>query len=110
MPAPFVVDVGAFQAAFPTFRTTDPLFIAATMARASRMHDSTVWGAQWADGIWLLTAHWLTIDPFGTNTALKPDARSTYGDQWELMKRTVVGGGFGVASCIGGGGGGGYPP
>jgi hypothetical protein len=104
----FLPDVGAFQAAFPVFRTTDALFIAATLARAARSISLDVWGTQYMDGIWLLTAHWLTVDPFGSTTALKADAKSTYGEQFEAMKREVVGGGF-VAGGRGAGYGGSYP-
>jgi hypothetical protein len=92
------VDVGSFQAAFPVFRDTDPEFIKAMLARAYRWVDPNVWGVLQDDGAWLLTAHWLTVDPFGTSTAAEPGEKTTksvYGDQFEVMKRAVTRGKFG---------------
>jgi hypothetical protein len=110
------VDLPTFQLTFPTFKKTNPAFVEATLARASRMISPLVWGAQTDDGIGLLTAHWLSQDPLGTTTALESGAsqRTVYGDQYEAMKRAVVGGGFGVSGVSGGGwpwgGGGGCIP
>jgi hypothetical protein len=96
------MDVGTFQAAYGAFRTTDPLVVSAALGRATRMHSADVWGAQLDDGIGLLCAHYLTVDPFGSTTALVPGQGSTYLDQWKEMRRAVVGGGFGVAGGRGG--------
>jgi hypothetical protein len=98
---PFVPNVGLFQAAFPVFISTNPIQIAATMLRASRNVSARVWGAPYTDGIWLLTAHWLTVDPMGSSTALKANAKSVYGDQFVEMRRSVVGGGMGVGGGSG---------
>jgi hypothetical protein len=104
------VDVPTFQIAFPVFRTTDARYLAATLARASRMVSPVVWGPQTDDGIGLLCAAYLIEDPFGTTTALKPGVQCEYRVQYEAMKRAVIGGGFGVAGgfcgngwCGGGG-------
>lgn len=87
-----MLTVAAFQAAFTVFKKTDPTFIANTIARAQRWVDPCVWGDKVDDGVALLTAHWLIIDPKGTSTALKSNGRSTYGDQFEEMRAAIVGG------------------
>lgn len=92
------MDVGPFQAAFPVFRDTDPAFISATLDRAARWVDATVWGTRQTDGIYLLAAHWLTVDPFGTSTAAEPSEKtpkSVYGPQYQAMKVAVTRGRFG---------------
>lgn len=96
---------GDFQRRFLEFKATDPLLIEATVARAGRMVSPRVWCAQWEDGVGLLTAHWLRLMPFGTNTATAPaqsaagdDYDATpYGKQFRTMRDGIV------AAYVGGG-------
>ena len=98
------MDLPTFQLAYPIFRTTDAAYVELKLAMATRMVSSKVWGVNTDDGIGLLCAHWLTVDPFGSTTAIKPNATSTYGEQFKAMKIAIIGGGFGVARIFGGGG------
>lgn len=88
------MDVPTFQNTFPAFRETDPQFILATLNRAARWHDACAWGDLMDDGIALLAAHWLWIDPLGAATGLpeKEGVTSVYGTQWLAMKRAVSAG------------------
>lgn len=64
MPSPFVLDVDAFLARFPEFRTAG-LLIEQALQDAVRQCDANVWGALHEQAVHYLAADWLSNHPNG---------------------------------------------
>lgn len=90
-------DISDFRARFPEFTTVVDPIITANLGAAALEVDPTIWGAKTSEGILLLTAHKLTISPWGqavrtTKQGTVVMAQTQYWQEYSRLMRMVASG------------------
>jgi hypothetical protein len=81
------VTYATFTAEFPTFDQVDETIIDAKIADAELQIDVGAYGVLYDTAVKYLTAHLLTIAPYGMQIGPQDEpARSTFGDHYEKLK------------------------
>lgn len=85
------MNLAAFRASFPEFRTTSDTLIEATLLRAARKINAEVWGTKADDGQGLLTAHLLSLAPNGQQArSTEKSNATTYWKEYVDLRAAVT--------------------
>jgi hypothetical protein len=87
------VTLASFKAAFPEFVDAGDPLLQSKLDEAVLQIDASVWGAKADLGVSYLAAHLLALAPSGKAARLNAwDDRTTYGEQFIRMQRSVCSG------------------
>lgn len=93
-----MLTVDQFISRYPSFVRVESATIGLKLAEAEVQVHAGTWGDQVDEGIGLLVAHKLSIDPTGQNARLESDmAETTYGRRYMEIREQVT---FGLGRVI----------